>query len=1093
MVLRSESRANESEDPWRHAVIRSTVQLHPRAESWTGRRTRRPFLAVLLISGLALVSVGLWLGMRRSPEVLLRTAYREQRTFELRILGADYGPLRQERSDHLLSRLDRPLSLLLAEAWIAEKLKEKPSDHALLKLKARADLLNWSYQDAINALKFAGEDDPRSSEIRLDLATAYFERAEANDQPFDYGQAVELLGVVLQEDPTNRVALFNRGFVFEKMLLYRQAIRDWDAYLGLDPKSGWADEVRQERENVQSKVSRRGRTGDEPRISPSEYLASAPGAQPSIPTGGLEFDDQIFLDSAFLDWLPDAFPVTGDPGTKFRVESLSALRSLATRLKTIHHDPMLGDLLSGSAVPRFATAIHKLSEALRDERLGRPEAAAEAARQATDLFRRQKNSAGWLRSALEITYADHLLLKSTECHRIAETLRSAASQRSYQWIRIQTMLEGAACVDTLGDPGAATHLANESIDVAKNSNYGSLHLRAIVTEEWLLSDAGDNSGAWRVAHAGLERYWEGMFPPMCGYSIYYQAGYIAEALHQWHLFYALAEEATDSIEGTEDFELEAIARRRLFMAATRSGHSEAARSELRHSIELIEKAPRSALTEETMTENASEAALLEARSDLPQARKLLEQIRLSDSGFRNRTVALSYFEAAAEVALLEGDIEIAEREGLAAVAIAERIAGTLESAQQKIGWVEQTRNAYLGLTRALLARNQAEEALAVWERYRSIPFLRTLPVPVLKVADGAYEGLETASGGSVPKLDVSGQPKDELTLSYVHFEDGMQVWTVDRKGARGKWIKISFNELQSVASRFSMECADPFSSTQALERDARQLYSWLIAPFEDDVLHASALIIEPDISFESVPFAALIGSDGKYLAESHSIVVSVDGMSAITKTRSATVTTSSAAFVVGVPSTSEPHLEQLPDAESEAVMVAGQFETKELAVGAEATKVLVMTSLPRAEVFHFAGHAAVRNGETCLLLGGGGKLSERSASATLCADDVSHSNLSRCRIAVLSACSTGRQDDATPLNRHGMASALVYAGVPRVIASEWEVDSVVTRNLMMHFYENLLKGMNSGEALRDAGFEIRRNPTTSHPYFWAAFQTFGKP
>jgi hypothetical protein len=141
------------------------------------------------------------------------------------------------------------------------------------------------------------------------------------------------------------------------------------------------------------------------------------------------------------------------------------------------------------------------------------------------------------------------------------------------------------------------------------------------------------------------------------------------------------------------------------------------------------------------------------------------------------------------------------------------------------------RNGYLGLTRALLARNQSDDALAVWERYRSIPFLRRLPAPVLNAGDAAYKRLETTSGGSAPKLDVSRPPKGELTLSYAHFGDGMQVWVIDEEGATGKWIKISFNELQSVANRFSMECADPFSSTQALERDAGQLYGWLIAPF----------------------------------------------------------------------------------------------------------------------------------------------------------------------------------------------------------------------------------------------------------------------
>jgi CHAT domain-containing protein len=252
--------------------------------------------------------------------------------------------------------------------------------------------------------------------------------------------------------------------------------------------------------------------------------------------------------------------------------------------------------------------------------------------------------------------------------------------------------------------------------------------------------------------------------------------------------------------------------------------------------------------------------------------------------------------------------------------------------------------------------------------------------------------------------------------------------------------------------------------------------------------------VEPDISFENVPFAALIGPDGKYLGESHSIFVSVDGVSGLPERPHAPLTMSSVAFVIGAPAISEPGLAQLPDAESEAVLVAGHFKTKDLLVGAGATRGLVIKSLPGAELFHFAGHAAVRNGETCLLLSGGERLSEKSGtSAALCSDDVTHADLSHCRMAVLSACSTGRQDDATPLNRHGMASSFLYAGVPHVVASEWDVDSAVTRNLMKHFYEDLLTGKNPAEALRLAGFEIRRDPATSHPYFWAGFQTFGKP
>jgi CHAT domain-containing protein len=60
-----------------------------------------------------------------------------------------------------------------------------------------------------------------------------------------------------------------------------------------------------------------------------------------------------------------------------------------------------------------------------------------------------------------------------------------------------------------------------------------------------------------------------------------------------------------------------------------------------------------------------------------------------------------------------------------------------------------------------------------------------------------------------------------------------------------------------------------------------------------------------------------------------------------------------------------------------------------------------------------------------------------------------------------------------------------------VIASRWEVDSTVTSRLFAEFYKHLLNGANAPESLRRAAAEIRANPDTAHPFFWAAFHVFG--
>jgi CHAT domain-containing protein/tetratricopeptide (TPR) repeat protein len=1029
----------------------------------------------------------------KSTEELLSVAYTQQRTVELRIPDAVHSAMREERSEHLHSRLDRPPALLLAEAQIAEALRDVPASPSILKLKARADLLSWNYQDAIQTLKYALEDMPDSSDMQLDLATAYFERAEANDQPSDYGEAVELLGRILQNQPNNETALFNRGLVFEKLVLYRQAVRDWDSYLRLDSSSAWAVELRERRDALEEKVRERGRSGDEIRIAPEEYLKIMSHREATASGLDSQFDDQIYQDSALLDWLPAAYPLRTPTARESQSQAQAALVSLATDLNSVHHDGMLVDLLRHASARGFATAVQKLRDAIEDEREGRPEAARDAASAALQLFEDGGNPAGSFRAQFEVVYSQHLLLAPARCRRSAAVLRNRAIRSSYQWIAIQSALEESACLDSLGDPGAATRLVNEAIDAAKRTNYWTLYLRGVATEEWLLSDAGETSEAWRVTRLGLKQYWSRVFPPMRGYSLYYQAGYIAESLHEWYLFFAFAQESLDSIAGTKDLELEAIARRRLAMAAARSGHTDVARQEFQRSTMLIEEAPPSAITDETATENTSEIVRLEAGTDLAHARQLLDEIRASESAFQDRTVALSYFEAAAAIALREGRSDEGYRKSLAAVTIAERIAGTLSTAQQKLGWVEQTRDAYLGLVQANLARHDTNMAFAVWERYRSIPFVRTPPRPLVSVPSSDYRELDSVlelplNLEATPRFSL---PDGNLVLSYARFAGGIQIWTIDRSGVSSAWVAVPPDVLQRVSDRFVRECSDPTSNRHALERDAKQLYLWLITPHESRIRGAPFLTIEPDISFEEVPFSALISSDGKYLGEEHSVVVSIDTALGLPSNPKSSITRNSSALVVGAPASFEPGLAQLPDAESEAANVARQFRSVVLATGANATRALVSRSLPRVEVFHFAGHTVIKNGEAGLLLAS--ETGAGQGSAFLTADDISRTEIKYCQLAVLSACSTARQDEAMPLDRHGLVSSFLYSGVRHVIASEWDVDSTATAELMKRFYPNLLAGMTSAQALQKAGAEIRKNPITSHPYYWAAFQAFGKP
>lgn len=162
------------------------------------------------VAALAVVVVAGWLGSRvlrpLSAEQLLAQAYTERRTLEVRISGAKYAPMRVERNRGG-SNLDKSPSLLKAEALIGENLRENPNDPVWLQAKARADLLDGNYESAIKSLQRGLEAQPDSSTLLTDMASAYFERAEATDRVIDYGSAVEVLGKALAKSPDDPVAL----------------------------------------------------------------------------------------------------------------------------------------------------------------------------------------------------------------------------------------------------------------------------------------------------------------------------------------------------------------------------------------------------------------------------------------------------------------------------------------------------------------------------------------------------------------------------------------------------------------------------------------------------------------------------------------------------------------------------------------------------------------------------------------------------------------------------------------------------------------------------------------------------------------------
>jgi len=178
----------------------------------------------------------------------------------------------------------------------------------------------------------------------------------------------------------------------------------------------------------------------------------------------------------------------------------------------------------------------------------------------------------------------------------------------------------------------------------------------------------------------------------------------------------------------------------------------------------------------------------------------------------------------------------------------------------------------------------------------------------------------------------------------------------------------------------------------------------------------------------------------------------------------------------------------LEGAAKEVEDIASMFAEVRVLSGKEGVMEAFESARRGVEIFHFAGHSVVTDGNAGLLFASkesdkGGRLLN---SSTVLGQD-----WSRCGLAVLSACSTGTGERNSFVNPESLVRAFLNAGAGRVIASRWNVDSAATEKFMRTFYRSVLAGAPPSTALRRAAEILRRDPLTDHPYYWAAFQLFG--
>ncbi len=307
---------------------------------------------------------------------------------------------------------------------------------------------------------------------------------------------------------------------------------------------------------------------------------------------------------------------------------------------------------------------------------------------------------------------------------------------------------------------------------------------------------------------------------------------------------------------------------------------------------------------------------------------------------------------------------------------------------------------------------------------------------------------------------------------------------------------------------------------------ASWLYGKLLADVTEQIAQSERLLIVPDGPLFYVPFGALVGPDGRYLAESkavHSVVsATVYGHLLKRRPKDANRPTQIAAFgnplypkgPVEKNATVRTAMERgafdggllpLPSSGREVVEIGKLYPSARTLLGKDATEENAKALAAGVDVVHLAAHG-VADPVTPL----------DSFVALSVTDEPGRENgrlqaweiYERVRLdadlVVLSACETAFGPERDGEGLLSLSRAFQVAGARTVVASLWSVADESTAELMIRFYQHLKDGKPKDEALRAAQLEFLAGPVTfvdskgkevtrdfSSPYYWAAFQVIG--
>ena len=1038
-----------------------------------GGATRFPWLklapvAVALAAVILAVIEGpvVWAGFQlHQAQKQVAAAFAERRTTEMRlpsVRNAPYRPFPIELGAENGRGLDEvPTSLHDATGAASKNLRAANADPRWLQVQGLA--LLWeatpnSLEKAEKNFEKARAAGLASPSLEIDLAASYFERDSRSEHP-NLQRTLNLLSDVLSQpnlDHDDRAsALFNLAIAYEKTQAWDLAVETWQKYLQLDPSSNWSNEARQRLKDAQAKTSGRRQQSYS---DPSFFLQ-----QKAQGTTRPE-DPEQYQQKALSQWLPVAI---ADKNS----DAYRALQGLA-EVFAEHRDFWWRDFLK-STQPRDLDAVRDLAAATLNNEQGAHADALTHSRAAIQSFKSSGNFPGELLARFQEVYALRSTMDGDDCMARADPLVVQSAKAQFTWLQGQSLLERAQCRNFQVRLAKSDADAVQSLSLSKKFHFPVLGMRVLGISAGMKRQQGKYEETWMLGVEGLNAYWQGAYPVERldqFYAVMFQDAedsdhpYLAESLLRHIISIRTSSESgmlkNPLREGMLRLEMANLLNAR--HADDQAKNEMQTASGILHSVAL--SYPDNYRVANTFKTAENELQRQEAEQALGALRAMAGLVKRT----QNKELALNYYRLLGGVHLKLAHLDEAAASFESAIEIADAGLEGLTNNADRLSWKQATEESYRGAVRVLLAQKKDRTAFERWEQYKA-RISQQRPV--------AEEEIVVATPISAGRKSILQFPSSPaLRLIYANFADGVQIWTLKNGNIQSSWVKIPKYNLENELRLFAEQCATPDSSLVEVERQGLKLYSLLVQPVAAELAEAKTVIVELDQSAYDLSLEGLRTPGGGYFGEKYSVVYSPGIWTEQLLRIPGAIGQTQSLFLLDAT-----HSAYLPGMDIERAFIARAFPKSRVVDAENANWVNLRAQVAASQIFHYMGHGRPSSTGTDLVL----TPKESLGAADFTPDRFAHSEM-----VVLAACSSGRSGKEGLQDNQNLVHSFLVAGVPRVVASHWDVDSASTSQLMVSFYRHVLTEPTVAEALLDARRDVLEK--TPHPYYWAGFSVTGR-